>query len=247
MRPLSLVLMTFLFTLVSCGPAIMKDSVVSVASREDLNIDYQRTCDECEVYREEFEGDLQTSTNYIPIIFQELETGKAGICYQYKGGGAIAITIDPEVWGNLTPAGRKILVFHELGHCVLGLDHVDVRLQVKESGEDSKRFMSVQGSIMSAYLPAVYSASFLLLYWDEYVEALRDGRSVNMDTDIDFSDVDRMHFLDVAQTIKFESSRGIQVAMSPKLNKSVLCVDGKYLVSNERYLSLDFDKFDCLP
>jgi len=45
-----------------------------------------------------------------------------GTCY--KGGGIVpTIVIEEDYWDNSTDLIREQLLFHELGHCVLDLDH----------------------------------------------------------------------------------------------------------------------------
>jgi hypothetical protein len=34
------------------------------------------------------------------------------------------VVVDKEYWGRLSDDERKLLIFHELGHCVLGRKHV---------------------------------------------------------------------------------------------------------------------------
>ncbi len=48
----------------------------------------------------------------------------AGQCVSYTNG-AHRIYIDPEYWVRATDLEREFVVFHELGHCVLGRSHVD--------------------------------------------------------------------------------------------------------------------------
>ncbi len=43
----------------------------------------------------------------------------------YSEGNQHAITIDQQYWRSANDAQREFLIFHELGHCVLGHDHRD--------------------------------------------------------------------------------------------------------------------------
>ena len=49
--------------------------------------------------------------------------GKAGQCDQR--GPSKVIIISEETWANLCDAQKKSVVWHELGHCVLGRSHAD--------------------------------------------------------------------------------------------------------------------------
>jgi len=56
----------------------------------------------------------------VVAYFKELG-GPAGVCI--KKGSARIIRIDPKVWEELSGVSREALMFHELGHCVLGRTH----------------------------------------------------------------------------------------------------------------------------
>ncbi len=42
-----------------------------------------------------------------------------------QSGDGSVITINPNQWDYLSPVIRQVLIFHELGHCVLGRHHLD--------------------------------------------------------------------------------------------------------------------------
>ena len=45
-----------------------------------------------------------------------------GMC-TFQQGSAPSIMIDPTHWKDLSMVGRELLLFHELGHCLLKRDH----------------------------------------------------------------------------------------------------------------------------
>lgn len=47
----------------------------------------------------------------------------AGSCFRQTGRSP-RIVINTEIWQNITETRRKVLMFHELGHCVLFRDHI---------------------------------------------------------------------------------------------------------------------------
>lgn len=83
---------------------------------------------ELKPYVDEF--DQETSArSYVNMVFEENVTGKtgktvAGVC-RYSGNIFIpnTVAINKGYWDTIPVPMRKSLVWHELGHCVLGLDH----------------------------------------------------------------------------------------------------------------------------
>ena len=58
-----------------------------------------------------------------PTIIRFAETaGEAGRC-EITAGGQRTISLSPSAWENFCPAQRRALLWHELGHCVLGREH----------------------------------------------------------------------------------------------------------------------------
>ncbi|MFT4566092.1 MAG: RNA polymerase sigma factor (sigma-70 family) [Saprospiraceae bacterium] len=60
----------------------------------------------------------------IGAVFDETTDNAAGQCVA-KSNGEHYIRIDAEYWKNASGLQREFLVFHELGHCVLGRSHED--------------------------------------------------------------------------------------------------------------------------
>lgn len=58
-----------------------------------------------------------------PIVFGDVGE-YAGVCYIYSNGYT-EIQINEKNWSFLTKEQKEQLIFHELGHCVFGLDHND--------------------------------------------------------------------------------------------------------------------------
>ena len=61
------------------------------------------------------------SIRRINIIFSKLEDYSA-VCL-FKNKGEETIEVDPEVWFKSTDTFKTILIYHELGHCDLNLEH----------------------------------------------------------------------------------------------------------------------------
>lgn len=99
------ILVPFLLTLCSCGS---KEPVVQQ--------------DDIKVYMDKFASTYGIDVSYIPATFQKQDGPTIGMCLIWSNGYK-EIQIDPDHWATASDFGREELVFHELGHCALGLDH----------------------------------------------------------------------------------------------------------------------------
>ena len=77
---------------------------------------------ELQEYVQEFEAHLGRSIGDVPLGFADLDEDKAGICTTYPSGHK-EVEIDQKYWQEISYNQRFNLIFHELGHCVLNLDH----------------------------------------------------------------------------------------------------------------------------
>lgn len=90
--------------------------------------------------------ELEQNVNVdIEMKFAKLEYPSVGMCYyhQYQDGTRefVNIEIDPDYWQSTSETRKEVLLFHELGHCVLGRDHDEQRI-----------YYTVPKSIMYPYL-----------------------------------------------------------------------------------------------
>jgi hypothetical protein len=74
--------------------------------------------------------DVERFVDLKSIVFAKITTnGVLGYCisaeYLDLGGfhRELNIEIDPEMFASLSKCDRRALIYHELGHCLLGLDH----------------------------------------------------------------------------------------------------------------------------
>lgn len=67
-----------------------------------------------------FEHHWGKQIDNIFITFGDLPQGRAGECTNLSNGD---IVIDTLFWAYATVATKEQLIFHELGHCVLGREH----------------------------------------------------------------------------------------------------------------------------
>lgn len=103
---------------------------------------------ELQVYFDSFKA--EASAHGIEVSFDELDLGgyienietrgTLGQCKSYSNGSK-KVVVDEPSWNTSSEAEREYLVFHELGHCVLGRSHIDTKdengicLSIMQSGE----------------------------------------------------------------------------------------------------------------
>jgi hypothetical protein len=59
----------------------------------------------------------------IKAIFEPLEGSTIALAYGSGDDSNILIRVDPEKWANASEVKRWYILYHELGHDVLNLDH----------------------------------------------------------------------------------------------------------------------------
>lgn len=89
---------------------------------------------------------------------EEFEEDVIGICYIYESGDK-DIAIKKEYWDKANEIQKKVLMFHELGHCLLGLDHDDT-------------FLNPPGRPKSFMNSHVVNWNIAKKYYSEYMEEL---------------------------------------------------------------------------
>lgn len=95
-------------------------------------------------------------------VTQIEETGVVGQCARYSNGMA-EVTVDQPFWRVATQWQRELVMFHELGHCILHLDHNDA------SGQGN-RCESIMHSGTTQNCNMVYNANTRSEMLDELFE-----------------------------------------------------------------------------
>jgi len=72
-------------------------------------------------YLEKFTTDVGGDTSDVSVVFEELSGDTVGLCI--TDGDDKHIKIHPKHWAKVSHEEREELIYHELGHCVLGLGH----------------------------------------------------------------------------------------------------------------------------
>ena len=74
-------------------------------------------------YLLEFSEDYGMDVTHYPIYFRQLDKNIAGVCL--SGQGRNKIYIDPDWWSTYSSAIKRVVIYHELGHCLLQRSHDD--------------------------------------------------------------------------------------------------------------------------
>lgn len=95
-------------------------------------------------YWARFTESVNAKSSHVAGFFKKLDKPTVGLCTSYEEGSR-KIEIDPDYWQSVNALGKEQLVFHELGHCALNLDHNSNMLDLHEAG-------MIPASIMYPYV-----------------------------------------------------------------------------------------------
>ena len=84
-----------------------------------------------------------------------------GLCRSGVDGEPNRIAIDVDAWTNSSDAFREVIVFHELGHCVLGRQHLDdaengVCVSLMNSGLSGCEIILDDAKVRAQYLDELF-------------------------------------------------------------------------------------------
>ena len=71
-------------------------------------------------------ADLYSNVDGVSIEFAPSDHGEDARC-SYRFIAPPLITVRKEVWDVADDSSKRMLIYHELGHCVLGRDHTEER------------------------------------------------------------------------------------------------------------------------
>lgn len=118
---------------------------------------------ELDHYVAAYEELLETDVSHIDIVWVDKLPGTSvGVCYYFPITAtrvvAYRIALRKDTWLYLSPLQRASLVFHELGHCHMSMDH-DTRVRP-------------DGCPLSLMYPSVIDDQCLGKHWSEYLSRL---------------------------------------------------------------------------
>jgi hypothetical protein len=142
-------LLTISFLLIGCGPV------------KQTHPDFIK-------YINSFETEIglkvKTPIVYKSIVLSEEELKKSrsvGTCYRYANSNKNFIDIEKQYWDAASELLKEQLIFHELGHCELNLEHTEEKINTP--------FGSIPKSIMFPYIFAnqPYYEAYKEYYFNE--------------------------------------------------------------------------------
>lgn len=92
-------------------------------------------------YALEFERSMDIDSSYISLTFGDLVGHIMGLCTSWSNGKR-EITIDRGYWAEIDIEAREQVMYHELGHCAMNLNHDDAVLL------DTSTNHTIEASIM---------------------------------------------------------------------------------------------------
>ena len=193
-----------LLLLTSCGDYLLDEGVRIIDGETNFIIDDSNRCTECMFMQDQFKSELAINSIDVPIGFAEFEDSKAGICYLYKNGEPAYIKINREIWDTLTKAVKLTLIYHELGHCHLGLDHIEDYDVIDDTEYVSSSLIKL--SIMHPSIMSPFQAAYTKYHWEDYIAALKANEAIQDPEEIDLKNLSNLHYADIKEfNIKVES------------------------------------------
>jgi hypothetical protein len=126
-----LALLGVLLLSVSCGTPMGADMIYeSTSSIRQYHVTNEDLIPYVNRFKEKYlehGGALVVKIEDIPVNFGDTGT-KVGVCLIYTNGER-EVLVDLAWWDNQSSRRRELLIFHELGHCALGRDHQDRKVE----------------------------------------------------------------------------------------------------------------------
>lgn len=153
MRTTSLAIVVSL-SMMSCGQDNFRSQYPSFVDPEFVS------------YVADFESKMNLKAFYITIKFGDLPGRVMGQCSLWDDGQR-EIIIDTAYWDRENEIGREQLMYHELGHCAMNLDHNSATVL------DPNTNQVIEASIMNPYY---FGNEY---QWPAYKDAYKQALKVN--------------------------------------------------------------------
>jgi len=113
-----------LLLLSSCGNQGDDDVMVrKVTKKKDVVVTVSSIL---KPYAQSFQSIMGVDTTKISLAFVKQDTRtRLAVCWIYPDSTERDIEVDPTWWNGATPSAREQVMYHELGHCAMGIMHRD--------------------------------------------------------------------------------------------------------------------------
>ena len=109
-----------LITMLLCVYIVL-NSCSPINTNRYVDSEFRRYVDRFNEYAQDY--GVKVDTSNVGIMFMNKTDNKSVVGSCYKLGYIRIITIDEVFWRYASPLERELVLFHELGHCVLNRDH----------------------------------------------------------------------------------------------------------------------------
>ena len=139
---------------------------------------------------------------------------------------------------NSSPQVRKALIYHELGHCLLGLEHNSEYELLHD--EQNHLHHLVKLSIMNPTVMNDLQASFVEMEWEKYIDSLYQDKAFEVREDIDFEELRQRYYSGIsAQEMINEDG----IRLNSHLMYDYLCINGEAIFRNQEKISEEVNCF----
>lgn len=112
------------------------------AKGSDVNVDV-----ELQPYVDSFQTEITVrgvdiTINQLTITFGDDAGKDAAVCF-WKGSGVPRVVVNRDLWEETNDIDREMLIYHELGHCILGREHNANMIVNPYNGADRTRGVSL--------------------------------------------------------------------------------------------------------
>lgn len=159
---ISLLFILVISSLSSCGLPLHRDLIVKnkgeVRQFSSTNPIFSNIVTQFEQAGRQYSGNASFKVTDVPVNFGNTENEKfEGVCFSYPDG-TTEVIIRETWWNSASQALKESLLFHELGHCVLGRDHDNEAFDIDGSSHKASMMNSV---IVNSSQYSRYRAGYL--------------------------------------------------------------------------------------
>ncbi len=232
-------LILIIYLTYSCGPNTF-DNGVEIIDYERFIVNKTNRCEQCENYQDQFIKEMNVKNPPMKIGFANLDSNRLGVCYLYKDARPAFIKIDRAKWATLTDNIRKALIYHELGHCLLKLGHINDYGILRDKEYEMSHLIKL--SIMNPSIMNEFQAAYTIYEWQNYLISLQRAVSIKQTENINFKEIREIYYSDIR---KWEKDKRSYI-INEKLIFPYICLQDKIVYRDETLRDqLKDEGFEC--